>query len=50
MSLTLQQIITDAKRLANRLKDRDVEANILINETQAIHKNIDEMKQVFILF
>nr|CAI5865174.1 unnamed protein product [Callosobruchus analis] len=36
MSLTIQQIITDAKRLASRLKDRDVVADVLLNETHAI--------------
>ncbi|XP_057658054.1 FGFR1 oncogene partner 2 homolog [Diorhabda carinulata] len=45
MSLTIQQIITDAKRLASRLKDRDVVADILLNETHAINKKIDAMKQ-----
>ncbi|XP_023024525.1 fibroblast growth factor receptor 1 oncogene partner 2 [Leptinotarsa decemlineata] len=45
MSLTIQQIITDAKRLANRLKDRDVVADVLLNETHAINKKIDAMKQ-----
>ncbi|VEN52935.1 unnamed protein product [Callosobruchus maculatus] len=45
MSLTIQQIITDAKRLASRLKDRDVVADVLLNETHAISKKIDAMKQ-----
>ncbi|KAJ8969424.1 hypothetical protein NQ314_001766 [Rhamnusium bicolor] len=45
MSLTIQQIITDAKRLASRLKDRDVVADVLLNETHAINKKIDAMKQ-----
>lgn len=46
MSLTIQQIITDAKRLAGRLRERDLAADILLNETQAINKKIDAMKQV----
>lgn len=46
MSLTIQQIITDAKRLASRLKERDSTADILLNETHAINKKIDAMKQV----
>lgn len=46
MSLTIQQIITDAKRLSSRLKDRDVVADLLLNETHAINKKIDAMKQV----
>lgn len=46
MSLTIQQIITDAKRLASRLKERDLTADALLNETQVINKKIDAMKQV----
>lgn len=46
MSLTIQQIITDAKRLASRLKERDLTADVLLNETQVINKKIDAMKQV----
>ncbi|KAJ8919405.1 hypothetical protein NQ315_016498 [Exocentrus adspersus] len=45
MSLTIQQIITDAKRLASRLKERDILADTLLNETHAINKKIDAMKQ-----
>lgn len=48
MSLTIQQIITDAKRLASRLKEQDVVADVLLNETHAINKKIDAMKQVFL--
>lgn len=46
MSITIQQIITDAKRLAGRLKERDSVADVLLNETHAINKKIDAMKQV----
>ncbi|CAH0560720.1 unnamed protein product [Brassicogethes aeneus] len=45
MSLTIQQIITDARRLATRLKERDTVADGLLNETHAINKKIDAMKQ-----
>jgi len=45
MSLTIQQIITDAKRLAGRLKERDTIADTLLNDTHAITKKIDAMKQ-----
>ncbi|GJQ83945.1 hypothetical protein Trydic_g8684 [Trypoxylus dichotomus] len=45
MSITIQQIITDAKRLAGRLKERDSVAEVLLNETHAINKKIDAMKQ-----
>lgn len=46
MSLTIQQIIVDAKRLTERLKERDNTADVLLNETHAINKKIDAMKQV----
>ena len=45
MSLTIQQIIVDAKRLRDRLKQRDCVADVLLNETHAINKKIDAMKQ-----
>lgn len=45
MSLTIQEIITDAKRLASRLKDRDSLADTLLTETHSITKKIDAMKQ-----
>lgn len=45
MSLTIQQIITDAKRLAGRLKERDTVADVLLDETHQISKKIDAMKQ-----
>lgn len=47
MSLTIQQIITDAKRLAGRLKERDSTADLLINDSQAVIKKVNELKQVF---
>lgn len=50
MSLNIQQIITDAKRLSGRLKERDAVADILLNETHAINKKIDAMKQVRRIF
>ncbi|KAL1489568.1 hypothetical protein ABEB36_013521 [Hypothenemus hampei] len=45
MSLTIQQIITDAKKLAGRLKEQDSIAGSLLTETHAISKKIDAMKQ-----
>lgn len=45
MSLTIQQIITDAKRLAGRLKERDTVADVLLDQTHQISKKIDAMKQ-----
>ncbi|XP_066145372.1 FGFR1 oncogene partner 2 homolog [Euwallacea fornicatus] len=45
MSLTIQQIITDAERLAGRLKERDALAGALLMESHAVNKKIDDMKQ-----
>ncbi|XP_041972791.1 FGFR1 oncogene partner 2 homolog [Aricia agestis] len=45
MSLTIQQIILDAKRLAGRLKERDSEADALLTETQSAYRQIHTMKQ-----
>ncbi|XP_018329947.1 FGFR1 oncogene partner 2 homolog [Agrilus planipennis] len=45
MSLTISQIIVDARRLADRLRERDTVADILLNETHAVSKKIDAMKQ-----
>lgn len=46
MSLTVQQLVSDAKKLAGRLKEREIVADALLNETHAINKKIDAMKQV----
>lgn len=46
MSLTIQQIILDAKRLAGRLKDRENEADTLLTETQTAYRQIYTIKQV----
>nr|CAD7575447.1 unnamed protein product [Timema californicum] len=45
MSLTIQQIILDAKRLASRLKEHDSSADVLLSQTQSIYKQIDAMRQ-----
>lgn len=50
MSLTFQQLVSDAKKLAGRLKDRENVADVLLNETHAINKKIDAMKQVCIVY
>ena len=49
MSLTIQQIILDAKRLASRLKEHDSAADALLSQTQSVYKQIDAMKQVGIV-
>lgn len=46
MSLTIQQIILDAKRLAGRLKERETEADALLTETQTAYRQIYTIKQV----
>lgn len=46
MSLTIQQIILDAKRLAGRLKERETETDALLTETQTAYRQIHTMKQV----
>lgn len=45
MSLTIQQIILDAKRLAGRLKERDTEADTLLTESQTAYRQIYTIKQ-----
>lgn len=53
MSLTIQQMILDAKRLATRLKKNDLAADFLLSQAQSVYKQVDAMKQVnfpFILF
>jgi hypothetical protein len=49
MSLTIQQIILDAKRLASRLKEHDSAADALLSQTQSVYKQIDAMKLVGII-
>lgn len=45
MSLTVQQIVMDAKNLANKLKDSNIAADALLNQGQTVHRQIDTMKQ-----
>lgn len=46
MSITIQQILLDAKRLASRLKEHDSAADALLSQSQSVFKQIDAMKQV----
>lgn len=46
MALTLQQLIIDAKKLANRLKDDESKSDVLINQAKSTHNQIEAMKQV----
>ncbi|XP_073998915.1 FGFR1 oncogene partner 2 homolog [Rhodnius prolixus] len=45
MSLTIQQIVLDAKNLALKLKDSNLVADNLISQGQTIHRQMDIMKQ-----
>ncbi|KAF4523073.1 hypothetical protein B566_EDAN003085 [Ephemera danica] len=45
MSITIQQILLDAKRLASRLKEHDTAADALLSQSQSVFKQIDAMKQ-----
>ncbi|XP_071452723.1 FGFR1 oncogene partner 2 homolog [Hetaerina americana] len=45
MSLTVQQILQDAKRLSSRLKEHDSTADALLNQAHYVYKQIDAMKQ-----
>lgn len=49
MSLTIQQIVRDAKRLSSKIKDHDSAADALLSQTQAVYKQMDAMKQVYII-
>ena len=39
MSLTVQQLLTDAKRLSNRLRDHDQSADTLISRWDKLYVN-----------
>ncbi|XP_058464074.1 FGFR1 oncogene partner 2 homolog isoform X2 [Malaya genurostris] len=45
MSVTFEQIILDAKRVANRLKDREALGDSLLLETESVNKQIESMRQ-----
>ncbi|XP_071955894.1 FGFR1 oncogene partner 2 homolog [Antedon mediterranea] len=45
MSLTIEQVLNDAKRLVERLREHDNAADTLIEQTTTLHKKIDAMKQ-----
>lgn len=49
MSVSVQQILADAKRLAGRLKDHDSSADLLLSQAQAMFCQVDAMKEVFFL-
>ncbi|XP_059483104.1 FGFR1 oncogene partner 2 homolog [Neocloeon triangulifer] len=45
MSITIQEILLDAKRLACRLKEHDSAADELLSQSQSVFRQIDAMKQ-----
>jgi len=45
MSLTVQQLLNDAKRLSSRLRDHDQSADHLIARAQEVLKEVDAMRQ-----
>lgn len=49
MSLTVQQIILDAKKLVIRISDHENAANNLISDMESVHSQIDNMKQVMVI-
>ena len=46
MSLSIETILADARKLVVRLKEHDTTADCLIARTQSLHKQFDAMKQV----
>ena len=46
MSLTVDQVLADAKRLVERLRDHDNAADSLIEQSTTLNKRIEAMKQV----
>jgi len=45
MSLTVEQLLADARRLSTRLKDHDQNADQLINRSQEVLKEVESMRQ-----
>lgn len=42
---TIEQMILDAKRLANRLKEKETMLDHLTNETERVHINLESMQK-----
>ena len=45
MSLTVQQLLADAKRLSGRLREHDASADNVISNAQEVLKAVDAMRQ-----
>lgn len=46
MAITIDQIILDAKRIVNRLKDQEALGDSLLVETDSVNKQIESQKEV----
>ncbi|MPC56914.1 Suppressor of IKBKE 1 [Portunus trituberculatus] len=42
----LQQVLTDARKLATRLRDHDSSADSLLSQAQGMYKHVESMKEV----
>lgn len=49
MSITFEQIMLDAQRMANRIKDLETLGNVLLVEAEGNNRQIETMKQVIFL-
>lgn len=47
MSCTIEKALADAKALVERLRDHDDAAESLIEQTTALNKRVEAMKQVW---
>jgi hypothetical protein len=45
MSLTIQQLLNDAKRLSNRLREHDASADNIIASSTSVLKEVEAMRQ-----
>ncbi|XP_006821743.1 uncharacterized protein LOC100366677 [Saccoglossus kowalevskii] len=45
MTLTIEQVMADAKKLVDRLKEHDSAADTLIAQSETLNKRVDAMKQ-----
>ena len=46
MAYTVEKLLSDAATLVGRLKEHDCTADIIITQTQNLHKRIEAMKEV----
>jgi hypothetical protein len=46
MSLTIQQLLADAKTLQSRLSDDETKLNGLVSDAQTVYSTIESMREV----